>query len=144
MQQGIRSIIETSSSTLLYWKINIKHTNLHKNKTTPKYKILDFWHPQFLMMHNCSVICHHLAPIQFTSICVHPQKIPDTVLGYNRSKPCVVGLATCILQWSNFGEKIKIITQILKGFHIAIFIFSFWKIFTKKMLIRNCQFKGFF
>jgi len=35
------------------------------------------------MMHNCSVVCHHLPFIKVsTSIRAHPQKILDIVLGY--------------------------------------------------------------
>jgi hypothetical protein len=60
------------------------------NKTQmQKRKQMNFWHLWFLMMHNYSVICHHLPSIIFmvsTCIHAHPQKILDIVLSYMTKK----------------------------------------------------------
>ncbi len=79
------------------------------------------------------------------SICVHLQKITDTIFGYNGSKPCLTSLAIWVLQWSNFGEKVKIITQVKKRLSHCHFYFCILANFDRKqMLIRNCRFQGFF
>ncbi len=76
------SIEEQTSITLTYKTTN--NIQMQKKKNNNKLS-----RPQFLMMHNCFVVCQNLPSIRikvFTSIHVHPQKILIIVLGYKTKK----------------------------------------------------------